>query len=256
MIKSLYRKLLSEKQRIAIHYALYKIEAAFLKGDRYECCCCGKSSRRFLSHGDKGPRKNIKCLHCLSLERTRILCMYLRNEILDKTERPISILHFAPVKGLKDFLKSSPHVSVYHDADINPNVATYQCDITQMPYADNTFDLIICSHVLYCVPEDEKGMQEIHRVLKPGGRALLVDTWLDGPTQDLSQLPASERKAISGDATSCRLYGRKDILETLHSYGLDGRIIDYTKQLSSEFIEKQSLHDAFDSEILDCTKCS
>ena len=182
--------------------------------------------------------------------------MYLRNEILDKTERPISILHFAPVKGLKDFLKSSPHVSVYHDADINPNVATYQCDITQMPYADNTFDLIICSHVLYCVPEDEKGMQEIHRVLKPGGRALLVDTWLDGPTQDLSQLPASERKAISGDATSCRLYGRKDILETLHSYGLDGRIIDYTKQLSSEFIEKQSLHDAFDSEILDCTKCS
>lgn len=182
MIKSLYRKLLSEKQRIALHYALYKIEAAFLKGDRYECCCCGKSSRRFLSHGDKGPRKNIKCPHCLSLERTRILCMYLRNEILDKTERPISILHFAPVKGLKDFLKSSPHVSVYHDADINPNVATYQCDITQMPYADNTFDLIICSHVLYCVPEDEKGMQEIHRVLKPGGRALLVDTWLDGPT--------------------------------------------------------------------------
>lgn len=134
MIKSLYRKLLSEKQRIALHYALYKIEAAFLKGDRYECCCCGKSSRRFLSHGDKGPRKNIKCPHCLSLERTRILCMYLRNEILDKTERPISILHFAPVKGLKDFLKSSPHVSVYHDADINPNVATYQCDITQMPY--------------------------------------------------------------------------------------------------------------------------
>ncbi len=256
MIKSLYRKLLSEKQRLALHYAFFKLAAVWLRGNRYECCCCGKSSRRFLSHGDKGPRKNIKCPHCLSLERTRILCMYLQNEILNKAERPISILHFAPVKGLKDFLKESPIVSVYHDADINPNVATYPCDITQMPYADNTFDLIICSHVLYCVPEDRKGMSEIHRVLKPGGRVLLVDTWLDGPTQDLSQLPAQERKAISGDPMSCRLYGREDILETLRGFGLEGKIIDYTKQLSPEFIERQSLHDAFDSEIIDCVKCS
>lgn len=81
MIKNIYRKIVSEKQRIALHYALYKIEAVLLWGNRYECCCCGKSSRRFLSHGNLGLRKNIKCPHCLSLERTRILCMYIKNEI-------------------------------------------------------------------------------------------------------------------------------------------------------------------------------
>ena len=53
------------------------------------------------------------------------------------------VLHFAPVKGLKDFLKNSPYVSTYIDADLNPNVATYQADMTRMPYEDNSFDLLI-----------------------------------------------------------------------------------------------------------------
>lgn len=105
MIKNIYRKIVSEKQRIALHYALYKIEAVLLWGNRYECCCCGKSSRRFLSHGNLGLRKNIKCPHCLSLERTRILCMYIKNEIFKSGIQPMRVLHFAPVKGLKDFLK-------------------------------------------------------------------------------------------------------------------------------------------------------
>ena len=189
MIKSLYRKLVSEKQRIALHYALYKIEALLLKGGRYECCCCGKSSRRFLSHGNLGLRKNIKCPHCLSLERTRILCMYIKNEVFSDANQQLRVLHFAPVKGLKDFLRNSSQVSDYRDADINPNVATYQVDITQIPYEDNSFDLIICSHILYCVPEDRKAMQEIHRVLRPGGRALIVDTIEGDATRELSHLP-------------------------------------------------------------------
>ena len=67
------------------------------------------------------------------------------------------VLHFAPVKGLKDFLKNSPYVSTYIDADLNPNVATYQADMTRMPYKDNSFDLLICSHILYCIPEAQKG---------------------------------------------------------------------------------------------------
>ena len=177
MIKNIYRKIVSEKQRIALHYALYKIEAVLLWGNRYECCCCGKSSRRFLSHGNLGLRKNIKCPHCLSLERTRILCMYIKNEIFKSGIQPMRVLHFAPVKGLKDFLKNSPYVSTYIDADLNPNVATYQADMTRMPYEDNSFDLLICSHILYCIPEDRKAMQEIHRVLRPGGKALIVDTF-------------------------------------------------------------------------------
>lgn len=253
MIKSLYRKLVSEKRRIALHYALYKIEATLLKGDRYECCCCGKSSRRFLSHGNLGLRKNIKCPHCLSLERTRILCMYIKNEVFADGSEPLKVLHFAPVKGLKDFLRNSPFVSDYRDADINPNVATYEVDITQIPYGDNSFDLIICSHILYCVPEDRKAMQEIHRVLRPGGRALIVDTIEGDTTRELSHLPKQELQDVYGDEATCRVYGR-DITDILGSYGLNAHIIDYVKQLSPEFIKKECLSEAFDAEIIDCIK--
>ena len=107
MIKNIYRKIVSEKQRIALHYALYKIEAVLLWGNRYECCCCGKSSRRFLSHGNLGLRKNIKCPHCLSLERTRIFACTSKNEIFQNAgnNTKCSVTPFAPVKGLKSFLK-------------------------------------------------------------------------------------------------------------------------------------------------------
>ena len=150
MIKNIYRKIVSEKQRIALHYALYKIEAVLLWGNRYECCCCGKSSRRFLSHGNLGLRKNIKCPHCLSLERTRILCMYIKNEIFKSGIQPMRVLHFAPVKGLKDFLKNSPYVSTYIDADLNPNVATYQADMTRMK---TTHSICLSVPIFYIVSQ-------------------------------------------------------------------------------------------------------
>ena len=133
----------------------------------------------------------------------------------------------------------------------NPNVATYQADMTRMPYEDNSFDLLICSHILYCIPEDRKAMQEIHRVLRPGGKALIVDTIEGDTTRELSHLPAQELKDVYGDEATCRVYGR-DITDILGSYGLKAHIIDYVKQLSPEFIEKECLSEAFDSEIVDC----
>lgn len=252
MIKEIYRKITTEKTRIALHYALFSIESLFLKGSTYDCCCCGKSSRKFLSHGNTEIRKNIKCPHCLSLERTRVLCKYLQDEIFD-TQKTFRVLHFAPVKGMKDFLKKSPYVSKYIDADLNPLVATYQADITQMPYEDNSFDLLICSHILYCVPEDQKAMQEIYRVLSPGGKALIIDTIEGDTTIDLSHLSPDILKEKYGDEATCRVYGR-DIVDILNSYGLQTKIINYVDLLPDEFIKKQCLTNAFDAEIIDCTK--
>jgi SAM-dependent methyltransferase len=41
--------------------------------------------------------------------------------------------------------------------------------ITGMPFAPATFDIILCSEVLEHVPEDDKAVSELRRVLKPGG---------------------------------------------------------------------------------------
>ena len=253
MIRRLYQKCVSEKKRLALHYALFKIEAIFLAGNKYECCCCSKSSRRFLSHGNVTIRKNIRCPHCLSLERMRILCKYIQNVIMTENTKPLRILDFAPVMGLKNYLRNSPSVAEYIDGDIDPNVATYKVDITQMPFEDNSFDLVLCSHVLYCVPEDRKGMQEIYRVLRPGGRALIIDTIEGEHTVELGHLPKETLLKEYGDENTCRVYGR-DITEILGTYGLKAQIIDYVKQLPSDFIEKQRLQNAFDAEIIDCIK--
>lgn len=49
----------------------------------------------------------------------------------------------------------------------------YVCDITDIPVDDGTFDRVICNQVLEHVPDPEKALAELHRVLKPGGRIFL-----------------------------------------------------------------------------------
>ncbi|NYI79921.1 SAM-dependent methyltransferase [Nocardioides panzhihuensis] len=49
----------------------------------------------------------------------------------------------------------------------------YLCDITDIPVPDGHFDRVICNQVLEHVPEPEKAIAELHRVLKPGGRIFL-----------------------------------------------------------------------------------
>ena len=106
MIKNIYRKIVSEKQRIALHYALYKIEAVLLWGNRYECCCCGKSSRRFSLTVilDYARISNVR-IAFLSNGHEFFACTS-KSEIFKSGIQPMRVLHFAPVKGLKDFLKN------------------------------------------------------------------------------------------------------------------------------------------------------
>lgn len=51
-------------------------------------------------------------------------------------------------------------------------------DMTNIPYEDNRFDLIVCQFGLMLVPEKLKALTEMYRVLRPGGR-LLSSVWSD-----------------------------------------------------------------------------
>src|SRR5690606_7865707 len=64
--------------------------------------------------------------------------------------------------------------SNYVSADINPAFADVVVDIQAIPFEENSFDLIICSHVLGHIPDEKKAIDEMYRVLKPGGSALIL----------------------------------------------------------------------------------
>ncbi|MCD8355009.1 MAG: class I SAM-dependent methyltransferase [Clostridia bacterium] len=62
----------------------------------------------------------------------------------------------------------------------NPFNLTFRvADATALPYRENSFDVVIISNALHIMPEPEKALQEIQRVLKPDG-LLIAPTFVHG----------------------------------------------------------------------------
>jgi SAM-dependent methyltransferase len=133
--------------------------------------------------------------------------------------KPMRLLHIAPDLGLYLWLKKLPHLE-YTGSDIDPSryrhVANMEtADLTAMPFADNSFDIVICSHVLEHVPDDAKAFAEIFRILAAGGHALLLTPQAtDGlPTEEDPSLhdPAEQDRRF-GQWDHVRIYSRDDFL--------------------------------------------
>src|SRR5690606_4078049 len=240
MIKSLYQKIFSEKTRYNFHINLRKAKAFFLSGNSFYCPCCSKSAHRFLEKGNGIEiRSNAVCPHCGSLERTRLLFLYLKDNTQIFENNP-HILHFAPEDALKKYFTTNPN---YIDADLNPNLATHQMDITDISFPDNYFDFIICSHVLGHVPNEQKALQELYRVLKTGGSLFLLSL------MDLEADKTLQDSSFTSPEQKLRSYGEKD-LERLYGNDFADRIkadivridrIDYRREFSEEDRQRMAL---------------
>lgn len=57
-----------------------------------------------------------------------------------------------------------------------PQVSFQHGDVTALPVADESFDLVIAKQVLQFVDEVDAALEEIYRVLKPGGRVAVVES--------------------------------------------------------------------------------
>ena len=140
---------------------------------RYECSLCGyrgpfrsKTSRRYAL-----KRRHSKCLCCGANERTRFLCLVLRELVPGQSLGDREILHVAPEAQLERVLR--PRVRRYVSGDLERKDVDRRLDIQSLPFGDQSFDLVIASHVLMYVPNDRAAIAEIRRVLRPGGMALL-----------------------------------------------------------------------------------
>ncbi len=175
-----------------------------LQADKYECSLCGYQGR-FWPFGDP-PRRGAQCGNCDSVERHRLLALWL-DENVDLI-RGAQILHFAPELSVGNLLRRQSRV--YMSADLNPCAADRVLNIENVDLPDASVDVVVCSHVLEYV-DDVKALREIYRILSPSGLALLMFPIVEGwerTYENPAFTSASDQFRYFGLAGHVRMYGR------------------------------------------------
>ena len=215
--------------------------AFFLRGSTYTDPIDGKSYRRFLPYGYAKVRENVLAPGTLSLERHRLFWLYLKNETTFFSD-PLRVLHFAPEQAFVQKFKKQKNLT-YTTTDLNSPIADVKADICDLPFKDNSFDFIICNHVLEHIPDDTKAMQELYRVLAPSGTAIVqvpYDAKREITFEDNTITDQRERTRIFGQYDHLRVYGM-DYFKKLSSIGFEVNALDYTSSISSDDIERYRL---------------
>lgn len=184
------------------------------RGDSVVCTCCG---RRFDSfRADKAP--NRVCWWCGAYERERAIALLWRQR--PEMVRPrMRILHVAPEPPLVDIIRRTTHVE-HVGGDIDQRFGSLKIDVTELAFPQESFDAVICNHVLEHVPDDRRAMAELLRVLRPGGWGLLMAPLRDEPTdEDPGVSDPQERIRRFGQHDHVRWYNRDDYVGRLRATG-------------------------------------
>lgn len=221
-----------------------KIRLFFLKfkyaGSNVVCVCCNARFKEFAPFGDN-RRKNAWCPNCESLERHRLLWKYFE----DKTnlfKRPVKMLHVAPETVFFKHFKDQKNID-YKPVDIFPHLypkGTTYFDILDPIAPGDSFDVIICNHVFQYIEDDKKAMDNIYRLMKPGGWAILqvpINTSRTETYEDSSITDPAEREKAFGLKEHVRYYSY-DYADKLRARGFNVTVDDYSKSFTDAEIYK------------------
>lgn len=228
---------------IRLSYAVRPVLALALRGTRFTDPIDNKSFRMFLPYGYGKQRNNALSPSTLSLERHRLLWLYLKKEtdfFTSNTKK--KVLHFAPEQAFYKLFRNQKNID-YSTTDLFSPLADVKADICDLPFEANSYDIIFCNHVLEHIPDDTKAMKELFRVLKPGGMAILQipqDLSRETTFTDDSITDQKERAKIFGQYDHVRIYGR-DYFDKLRSIGFKVIEEDFTNNISPKLVEKYCL---------------
>ncbi|WMI64319.1 methyltransferase domain-containing protein [Aestuariibaculum sp. YM273] len=243
-MKKLFKILLNIIPRpllIRLSYIIRPVLAFFLRGKNFIDPIDDKGFRTFLPYGYGTQRNNVLSPSTLSLERHRLLWLYLNKETNFFTEN-LKVLHFAPEQCFLKRFRRLKNLN-YTTTDLLSPIADVKADICDLPFQHNEFDVILCNHVLEHIPDDTKAMQELYRVMKPGGWGIFQipqDLSREVTFEDDTITDKKERAKIFGQYDHVRVYGR-DYFNKLRSIGFTVEETNYTKNLSEQDIETYCL---------------
>jgi SAM-dependent methyltransferase len=236
MIRSIARTLIPLRYRRAARALYPYIRYA---GLTVHCPCCGGWFRCFLP-GGRDNRPNAECPGCGCLERHRLLWHYLVNRT-SLGWAPATVLQLAPERVIRRRLMALPNL-VYVTGDLDSPLARVTLDILSLPFPDNSFDVILCNHVLEHIPDDAQAMRELSRILKPDGWAIL-QVPLD-PTRDTFEDPSivdpRERTRLFGQEDHVRMYGR-DYKTRLERAGLNVTADAYASEFGDDEVRRYGI---------------
>lgn len=201
----------------------------------------GKSYRKFLPYGYVKQRDNALSPGTLSLERHRLLWLYLNNET-NFFSKTLKVLHIAPEQCFYNLFKNLKNIN-YTTFDLNSPLADIKGDICNMPFKENSFDFILCNHVLEHINDDKKAMKELYRVLNKNGTAILqvpINQKSSKTFEDSSIVDKKERIEKFGQYDHIRLYGL-DYFKKLESFGFKVDPLKYSKEFTESEIIKYGL---------------
>ena len=228
LLRAIYRKFSWFKCRIAIAFSGKKMTL--------ECPCCGTKIKNFIE-GDyegrpgfydlslfEGVRQDVVCPACGSLPRHRILAKWgeTRKSLFDGKD----ILYFAPERGMTGWMKKNQ--IRYKTADLFDEDVDLKLDIQDTGLPDQSYDVIICNHVLEHVGDYMKALFEMRRILRPGGCFICsfpMSPDVDIVDEDPSVQSGEERLKRYGQSDHVRLFGIHTD-QILRDAGFDVEVID------------------------------
>lgn len=204
------------------------------KGRGRECPICGSHYRRFMPYGYVTSREDALCPHCLSLERHRMIWLWLK-ECSDLFDNKPLLLHIAPeISLMRHFKHLYRGTKNYITADLESPLADLHFDIQDIPMKDCSVDVVICNHLMEHVEDDIKAMRELYRIMRRGGWGILLvpeDRSRATTFEDDTITDPNERTRIFGQYDHRRIYGR-DFDNRLQKAGFRVERIAYKERLS------------------------
>ena len=216
-----------------------KVFAQMNSGKDVTCPVCKHSYKKFLPYG-RIARANALCPNCLSLERHRLMWLFLQ-EKTDFFTAPLRVLHVAPEHCFIERFEGLKNLD-YITADIESPLAKVKMDVHEIPFPENSFDVVFCNHVLEHVEDDIRACAEFNRVLKPDGWGILQSPVypIKKTLEDNTITDPAERERIFGQRDHVRKFG-KDYAERLRKSGIKIEENQFVKEISSEVVKQNAL---------------